>query len=357
MVIKVLVVDDSAFMRKMISDMLNSDPRIEVVGKVRNGKVALQKVEELDPDVVTLDVEMPVMNGIEALKRIMKVSPRRVIMLSSSTKEGAKTTIEAMENGAIDFVSKPSGEISIDIHKIKEELIEKVVQAASIPIEKLIEKKEKQIKRNKNTETPSHFQKNCVINKKLDCKGIVAIGTSTGGPKALQKILTQLPENFPHPILIVQHMPKGFTKSLSDRLNHLSKITVKEAENGEIIRKGVAYIAPGGYHLKVRKIGTSVAIQLDESELVNGHRPSVDVMFQSLAQLPNQDVMAIILTGMGSDGAKGLIELKKKHCIAIAESEETSIVFGMPRSAIATNEVDIVANIEDIADVIIRHCQ
>lgn len=354
--IKVLVVDDSAFMRKMISDMLESDPRIEVVAKVRNGQAAVDKVKELDPDVVTLDVEMPIMDGIEALKMIMKESPRRVIMLSSSTKEGAETTIQAMENGAIDFVSKPSGAISIDIHKIKEELIEKVIQAATIPLTKLTSRQKLEVPPPASVEAINHIPKEFRGSKKLGPKGIVAIGTSTGGPKALQQVLTKLPETFDRPILIVQHMPKGFTKSLSERLNQLSKITVKEAENGEIVQKGVAYIAPGGYHLKVRKMGTSLVIDLDQSELVNGHRPSVDVMFDSLAALPNQDVMAVILTGMGSDGAKGLVRLKQNDAIAIAESEETSIVFGMPRAAIATNQVDIVANLDDIAGEIIRHC-
>lgn len=338
--------------------MLESDSRIQVIDRVRNGQIAVEKVKELNPDVVTLDIEMPVMDGIEALKKIMNESPKPVIMLSSTTKKGRDTTIEAMENGAFDFISKPSGSISLDIHKVKEELIEKVVEAFNTPTKKLTTKhtcKEIIITEDKT----NHAKKELAMRNKLASNGIVAIGTSTGGPKALQSVLTELPENFPHPILIVQHMPKGFTKSLSERLNHLSKITVKEAEDGDILKKGVAYIAPGGYHLKVKKLGKATAISLDQTDLINGHRPSVDALFNSLAELPNQQVLAVVLTGMGSDGSKGLVKLKNnlENTIAIAESEETSIVFGMPRSAIATNRVDIVVKLDDIADTIVRHCQ
>ncbi|SDY71368.1 two-component system, chemotaxis family, response regulator CheB [Evansella caseinilytica] len=351
--IKVLVVDDSAFMRKMLTDLLEEDPRIQVIDKARNGKEAVDKVQSLHPDVITLDVEMPVMNGLEALQQIMDKHPTPVIMVSSTTKEGASTTIRAMEYGAFDFITKPSGAISLDIHKVKNNLVEKVLHASKVPVKKLSTRKETVDRATAVTkETTLHIPA-----KKLSEKALVAIGTSTGGPKALQKVLTKLPADFPHPILIVQHMPKGFTKSLSERLNNLSKITVKEAEDGEIIKKGVAYIAPGGYHLKVRRIGTSVAILLDHSDPVNGHRPSVDAMFHSIAGLPNQEVLAVILTGMGSDGTNGLLKLKqKRRTLAVAESEETAVVYGMPKAAIQTNEVDVIANIDSVAGVITRLC-
>ncbi|UCZ51707.1 chemotaxis response regulator protein-glutamate methylesterase [Bacillus shivajii] len=347
--INVLVVDDSAFMRKMISDFLNSDPSIQVIGKARNGKEAIEKNEELKPDVITLDVEMPVINGIDALKSIMSNAPTPTIMLSSTTKEGAETTIEAMELGAFDFIAKPSGSISLDIHKVTEDLITKVKLAAKMKVSKLsslptVRKRERTVQMGELSSSSSENGAK---------KSLVAIGTSTGGPKALQEVLTVLPENFPLPILVVQHMPRGFTKSLSQRLNTLSNIAVKEAEDGDFLQKGTAYIAPGGKHLTIKRMGTSFVIKLDDSDQVNGHRPSVDKMFESISDY-KMKVIAVILTGMGSDGTNGLLQLKNNNeTVAIAESEQTSIVYGMPKSAIQTNKVDFVLNVEDIAPAII----
>lgn len=350
--IRVLVVDDSAFMRKMITDLLQKDKRIEIVGTARNGKDALEKIVKLNPDVVTLDVEMPIMNGLDALKEIMKTKPCPVIMVSSTTQEGAENTVLAMSYGAIDFIAKPSGAISLDLHKVQNELIDKVILAANVKLTKLLQPEIEHALTKPEKE----------INKKalqqLTEKKIVAIGTSTGGPKALQRVLTKLPSDLQVPIVIVQHMPVGFTNSLANRLNSLSKITVKEAEDGEVVKKGVAYIAPGGYHLKVRSIGTSLAITLDQSPPENGHRPSVDTMFNSLANIKHYSVVAVIMTGMGSDGTKGLLNMKEVGpCVAIAESEKTSIVYGMPRSAVRTNKVDEVVDLEDIASVIERYCK
>ncbi|SER60195.1 protein-glutamate methylesterase/protein-glutamine glutaminase [Salipaludibacillus aurantiacus] len=348
----VLVVDDSAFMRKMISEMLDNQPDIYVIDKARNGKDAVEKVKQLNPDVITMDVEMPVMSGIEALKEIMAENPKPVIMISSVTKEGADTTIKAMEYGAFDFISKPSGSISLDIHKVEKELIDKVRLASSVKVTKLTHSPA-------GKTAPDHLDPSIKTPKeglKSGVSAMVVIGTSTGGPKALQKVLPQLPETFPHPVLVVQHMPEGFTKSLSERLDALSKIKVKEAENGEIIKKGVAYIAPGGYHLKVRRIGTSVAIHLDQSTSVNGHRPSVDVMFTSLSAVKLDKVIAVLMTGMGQDGKNGLLHLKKSvKTAAIAESESTAVVFGMPKAAIETNLVDEVKDIDAIAASLLKH--
>ncbi|MDG5788170.1 chemotaxis response regulator protein-glutamate methylesterase [Evansella sp. AB-P1] len=359
--INVLVVDDSAFMRKVISDLLKKDSRIEVIATARNGEDAIEKIKKYNPDVVTLDVEMPIIDGLEALKIIMKEYPKPVIMLSSTTTKGADNTIRAMDYGAFDFISKPSGPISLDIHKVQNDLIEKVIHASTTSLTKLLSTNEKaqqidSLKVTKVKETPTFHSADKIFDK-LGRKGIVAIGTSTGGPKALQQVLTKLPADFPYPILIVQHMPAGFTKSLSNRLNELSNIEVKEAEDGEIIKKGVAYIAPGGYHLKVRGIGTSVAVQLDQSPAVNGHRPSVDALFHSLAQLLNYHVMAVVLTGMGSDGTKGLIDLSNnKKVIAIAESSNSAVVYGMPRAAIESKRVNVVVDLEQVASTIIQHC-
>ncbi|MCR6111101.1 chemotaxis response regulator protein-glutamate methylesterase [Bacillus sp. A301a_S52] len=356
--IKVLVVDDSAFMRKMISDILERHENIRVIDKARNGQDALDKLDKLDPDVITMDVEMPVMSGIDALKEIMKRNPKPVIMVSSITKEGADTTIQAMEIGAFDFISKPSGSISLDFHKVGNDLIEKVLHASSLPAKKIKELSVVHEKKRPVSLTPVEdgllYKQKPGIKSGVDT--LVVIGTSTGGPKALQEVLARLPKSFPHPILIVQHMPKGFTKSLSERLNSLSEISVKEAEDGEIIKKGIAYIAPGGYHLKVRGVGTSVAIRLDQSELVNGHRPSVDTMFTSQTDIKLKSIIAVVMTGMGSDGKKGLVHLKENmKTIAIAESERTCVVYGMPRAAISTNLVDEVKDVEEIASTIVKY--
>ena len=370
--IKLLVVDDSAFMRKLISDFFADHLQIEVVGTARNGKDAIKKIQQLKPDVVTMDVEMPEMNGLDALKEIMHVCPVPVVMLSSTTKQNTENTLTAMEYGAVDFVAKPSGTISLDLHKIQDELIHKVIGAAKIPIAKLkrpIDRiatlKADPIKPMKTEATvlttPKNISNIVKTNKKVDwsktSKKIILIGTSTGGPRALQEVITKIPANVDAPILIVQHMPAGFTKSLATRLDQLSEIHVKEAELGDILQKGTAYIAPGGYHLKIRKVGSTFAVVLDQNEPPrSGHRPSVDVMFEDVSQYPEFDKVAVIMTGMGYDGSKGLIALKKTgNVIAIAESAETCIVYGMPKAAVETQLVDEVADVDDIAQTIMKY--
>ncbi|PLS16695.1 chemotaxis response regulator protein-glutamate methylesterase [Bacillus sp. M6-12] len=362
--VRVLVVEDSAFMRKLITEFLSENPQIEVIGAARNGREAIEKVKEETPDVITMDIEMPVMSGIEALKLIMKENPTPIIMLSSLTSEGAENTTLAMQYGAFDFIAKPSGSISFDLHKVKGDLIEKVIAASRVNVERLQN-------RTNHTQSPLsdlsiYSTIESIKNKRYakfpikmeeSEKKLICIGTSTGGPRALQIVLTALPRDIDAPILIVQHMPAGFTKSLANRLDSLSEINVKEAEAGEILNKGTAYIAPGGYHLKVKKVGMSLAVDVDQDPLRNGHRPSVDVMFESVSELSDYNKIAVIMTGMGADGSKGLVELKRKGQVkAIAESQETSIVFGMPKAAIATAMVDCVENVQDIAAAIVKYC-
>ncbi|SOC35565.1 protein-glutamate methylesterase/protein-glutamine glutaminase [Ureibacillus acetophenoni] len=370
---KLLIVDDSAFMRKLISDFFHDHPNVEVIGTARNGKDAIKKIQQLQPDVVTMDVEMPELNGLDALKQIMQLCPVPVIMLSSETQSGADTTLTAMEYGAVDFVAKPGGMISLDLHKVKEELIQKVLSVADVSITKLrkpigIQSLNNQIVKPKLTTpiTKSVQQNNQseIINKvnhqfdwnKLS-KKIVLIGTSTGGPRALQEVITNIPETINAPILIVQHMPKGFTKSLAERLNQLSKIRVKEAENGEVIENGTAYIAPGGFHLKLKKVRNHFEIVIDQTEPPrSGHRPSVDVMFENVSCYDDFDKIAVIMTGMGSDGSKGLRALKNSgKTIAIAESQETCIVYGMPKAAVETKLIDEITCVEDIAHTITKY--
>ncbi|MBM6618425.1 protein-glutamate methylesterase/protein-glutamine glutaminase [Bacillus suaedaesalsae] len=355
--INVLVVDDSAFMRKLITNFLEEDSRFHIVGTARNGQDAVKKVLELKPDVVTLDVEMPILNGLQALKEIMKIKPVPVVMLSSTTKEGAENTILAMQYGAVDFVEKPSGAISLDLHKVKEEIKDKVYHASTVKKAKLNRMNEMKITTIPNGNDYSKINNNEFFDKKpLNLsKKVICIGTSTGGPRALQQVITRLPKDIDAPILVVQHMPAGFTKSLASRLDSLSQIEVKEAEDGEIIKKGIAYIAPGGYHFLVKRIGTSLAVSLDLSPPKNGHRPSVDLLFDSVSQLSDYAKVAVIMTGMGSDGTDGLVKLKNTGEVrSIAESEETSIVYGMPKAAVASNKVDSIVRLDEIAEQIMK---
>ncbi|MGA4516346.1 protein-glutamate methylesterase/protein-glutamine glutaminase [Solibacillus silvestris] len=370
---KLLVVDDSAFMRKLISDFFSDHLHIEVIGAARNGKDAINKIEQLKPDVVTMDVEMPEMNGMEALKEIMQKYPLPVIMLSSTTKRGAENTLMAMEYGAVDFVAKPSGSISLDLHKIKDELVRKVEEASKVTVSKLRKPYEKSTVVSRTIRQPLHNEESKLKSMtkptiKIDVptqktewsktsKKIILIGTSTGGPRALQEVITKIPANVDAPILIVQHMPAGFTKSLAARLDQLSEIHVKEAEQGDLLQKGTAYIAPGGYHLKLRKVGSAFAVVLDNQEPPRaGHRPSVDVLFEDVSQYSEFDKIAVIMTGMGYDGSKGLVSLKKTgNVTAIAESAETCIVYGMPKAAVETQLVDEVADVDDIARTIMKY--
>lgn len=366
---KLLIVDDSAFMRKLIGDFFADHPTIEVVDTARNGKDAVMKVMKLKPDVVTLDIEMPIMDGITALKEIMATCPVPVVMLSSKTQEGTKSTLSAMENGAVDFIAKPSGTISLDLHKIKSVIIEKVEEASKVSVNKLqrqtkpiaqeLEESRTRLPKPPLTRPQVTTQPRPQPRTTLKSTGkkIVLIGTSTGGPRALQSVITKLPKDIAAPILIVQHMPAGFTKSLAERLNQLSAITVKEAEQGDILQNGTAYVAPGGYHLRLKKVGTSFSVVLDRNEPPrSGHRPSVDVMYEDLSRFKEFDKVAVIMTGMGSDGSKGLQSLKRNgNTVAIAESAETCIVYGMPKAAVETQLVDEVVDVDDIAETIMKY--
>lgn len=359
---KLLIVDDSAFMRKLIGDFFKDSHVIEVVGIARNGKDAIRKIKALKPDVVTLDVEMPEMNGLDALKQIMTETPVAVVMLSSTTQKGTEITLQAMGHGAVDFVAKPSGTISLDLHKIKDELVAKVENAANISISKLKKVPPKvvvttPILPERKTEVNETISPKSVTNWSKATKKMVLIGTSTGGPRALQEVITKLPKDMQAPVLIVQHMPAGFTKSLAERLNQLAEIEVKEAENGDIIRNGHAYIAPGGYHMKIHKIGNTYSILLDKEEAPRaGHRPAVDVLFENNSHYNDFDKIAVIMTGMGSDGSKGLVQLKKNgNVVAIAESADSCIVYGMPKAAVETKLVNEVVELENIAKAIIHY--
>lgn len=346
-----IVVDDSALMRKIISDMLNRQLDIEVIGIARNGQELLSKLETQNPDVITLDVEMPKMNGIEALKELKLGNINiPVIMLSSISKRGAELTMECLEAGAFDFIPKPSGSISLDIDKVLDDLTEKIRLAYN-------KKSLGRINRNneyRNIVKSSKEDKELIksgrnhARKKIEA---IVIGASTGGPKSLHTIIKSLPPKLGVPIIIVQHMPAGFTKAFSKRLNNNSNIDVVEAVHGESIEKNKIYIAPGGFHLEV---GKDKKIYLNTDKTLWGVRPAVDKLFISASKAYGSSLMSIILTGMGKDGANGTVEVKKSGGHTISEDESTCIIYGMPKMAYATGMVDIALPLKDIPLHIVR---
>ena len=345
--IRVLLVDDSVFMRKLLSDLFAAEPDFTVIDTARNGKDAVEKVKKLKPDLVTMDVEMPVMDGLQSLEIIMRDTPVPIVMVSSLTRDGAEATIRALELGAVDFVAKSAGPIS-SISGIRNELLDKCRAAAQANVTQLVKK----MKSSVTTVKPFLPPVQSAI-KPTD-ERLVAIGTSTGGPRALQEILSKLQGNLPCGLVIVQHMPPGFTKSLSERLNSLSALTVKEAQNNDVIRNGTAFIAPGDYHMTLEREGNTTVVKLDQKPPIGGHRPAVDPMMESVAKIYGQRAIGVILTGMGHDGSKGITAIKKQQGYTIAEDQSTSVVFGMPKSAIELGVVDKIAPLTAIANEITK---
>lgn len=345
--IRVLIIDDSAFMRRILTDILERDARIEVVAAARNGRDGLEKMEALEPDVITLDVEMPVMDGLTTLEIIMQRRPTPVVMVSSLTKEGADSTIKALSLGAVDVIQKPSGSISLDMETVQYQVIRKVIAAGGANVTAL------------PTSTKQEKQRTHPRLRAENRRNLIAIGTSTGGPRALQEVLTSLPRELPVPVLIVQHMPKGFTKSLSERLNRLAEITIKEAVDGERLERGTAYIAPGDFHMTVRERGGEWYTVLDQTPALSGHRPSVNRLFSSLSDLAGVTPSVVVMTGMGADGSEGLHKLKQKirHTYSITQSEGTCVVYGMPKAAVKSGLSDEVADLEDISKALILSLQ
>lgn len=340
--IKVLVVDDSLFMRKFIVRLAEEDASIQVIGTARNGAEGVRMVKELRPDIVTMDVEMPEMNGLEALAKIMEELPTRVIMLSSLTGEGADVTIKALQSGAVDFIAKPDS--YVDFAEARSEIIGKIKTAARTPLSILISAR-RSLNRAPRRETPLNPDRGL-----RPFSQIVAVGTSTGGPKALETVLGGLPEDIPFPVLVVQHMPPRFTASLAERLNQVCRISVVEAMEGQLLQGGTAYIAPGGFHMTVAIKRGEYRIALHQEEPQNRHRPSVDVLFHSVTELSGLKRHFVLMTGMGSDGAKGMAYAKRHGASStIAEAQETCVVFGMPRTAIELNCVDHVLPVTVIA--------
>lgn len=317
MAIRVLIVDDSATARAVLQEILQRDSAIEVVGTASDAYVARDKIVELKPDVLCLDVEMPRMDGITFLKRLMHYMPMPVVMVSSLTQSGAKTTLEALEAGAVDFVAKPHSHIYDGIESMRDELLSKIKMAAKVRVRQRILSAQTQANTTSLAETTHK---------------IVAIGASTGGTEALRELLMGMPRNAPGTV-IVQHMPANFTGPFAERLNALCSIEVREAQSGDSIVPGVALIAPGDYHMVVRRSGARYYVEIGSGEKVSGHRPSADVLFNSVAKIAGANAIGVILTGMGSDGARGLLAMRNAGARTLGQDEASCIVYGMPKVA------------------------
>lgn len=338
------MVDDSALMRKVISDMINEQSDMEVIAVARNGEELLNKIQKEEPDVITLDVEMPKMDGITALKELKKQkSSIPVIMLSSASTRGTELTIECLELGAFDFVRKPSGAISLDITKVKNELIERTRMA--------YEKYKNGVKtkiNEKEVENIKTISRQPIRSRQIDA---VVIGASTGGPKALYAVLTKLPKNLGVPVFVVQHMPVGFTKAFAERLNENCQLKVTEASHREIIEKNTIYIAPGGQHMEVGRDGK---ICLNDEPAIWGVRPAVDKLFISASEVYGANIVSVILTGMGRDGAQGTIAIKNAGGVTISEDKSTCTIYGMPKAAYETGKVDLVLPVDEVSNEVIK---
>jgi two-component system chemotaxis response regulator CheB len=344
---KVLIVDDSAYSRQTIKGMIETDDDVEVVGVASNGIEAMARTMKLKPDIITLDFEMPEMDGFSFLRWLMKERPTPVVMITSFS--DSTTVFKALELGAVDFIAKPSRKASMELGNIKDDLLAKLKGISDLRMDKL------HISRdliNRSPEDSTGRTNALPEDGSLDEMGVVAIGASTGGPTALQVIITWLPAHLPAGIIISQHMPRGFTKPFADRLDRLSRIKVKEAADGDIIEKGKALICPGGHHMVLKRRNKNVCVSLREAANRDKYIPSVDMMMASAAEHFSAMTMGVILTGMGNDGAKGIVEIKEKGGYTIAEAESSAVIFGMPNEAIKTGGVDRVLPLYKISNEI-----
>jgi two-component system, chemotaxis family, protein-glutamate methylesterase/glutaminase len=346
--VRVLVVDDSALMRKLIPQILERDSSIQVVGTAMDGSFGLKKIEELKPQVITLDLEMPRMDGIEMLREIHKRHRVPVIVVSAHTTQGASATFKALSLGAFDFVAKPKDAASARMDEIATELITKIKAAAQtkLPATRIEFKPLPALRRAPKAAGKPHASPS----------KIVAIGISTGGPNALQYVLSQLPADFPGSIVVVQHMPEGFTDLFARRLDECCAIEVKEAQSGDLLVAGRALICPGNRHIKVRRMPLGNIVVLSDEERVNGHRPSVDVLFRTIASEFGREAIAVIMTGMGEDGADALGAVKSAGGLTIAQSEDSCIVYGMPKAAIERGNAIRVVPLDMMANTLLAQC-
>jgi two-component system, chemotaxis family, protein-glutamate methylesterase/glutaminase len=333
--IRVLVVDDSLFMRAAIAKLLAGDGRFEVIGQAKDGAEAVDRAAALSPDVITMDFNMPRMNGAEAVRAIMRANPVPVIMFSAHTRQGAKETFEALAAGAIDFVTKPGGEVSADLRAIANDLVGKLLAASGARPRALapIQQQKPRAPVQLSTWPPTGPR-------------VVVVGVSTGGPAALSRVIPALPATIRFAVLVVQHMPASFTATLAERLNSLSAVSVREARVGDIPAAGLVFVAPGDRHLEVTDGGV---LRLTDGPPVNGCRPSADITMQSAARVFGRRTIGLVMTGMGKDGAAGMADIKRAEGVTLAQDRESSVIFGMPRAAIDAGVVDHIVPLDDLA--------
>ncbi|SHN49288.1 protein-glutamate methylesterase/protein-glutamine glutaminase [Desulfovibrio litoralis] len=365
--IKILIADDSVFIRKILTTILEKDPLLKVIGNAKNGEEAVALCKELNPDVMTLDVDMPKLNGLEVLERIMPTNPLPVLMVSSLTSEGAETTLKALELGALDFIPKLSKSGGLNVFNIESDLIEKVKAVAHRKAIMQRNLKNKTLLNNNPSRStllsgtgssyqPTHVSSLASVtrNTSRPTKDVVAIGVSTGGPPAVQKILSGFEADFPAPILIAQHMPASFTGPFAARLNNICKIQVKEAEHGERPRPGWAYVSPGGKHLSLEGRMGSLTLSVREEPKDALYKPSANVLMESVSLLGRR-ALGVILTGMGSDGMEGMKILKQKGGRVLAQNEASCVVYGMPKAVVDANLADEVVDIENMSVAILNN--
>jgi two-component system chemotaxis response regulator CheB len=355
--IRVLVVDDSAFMRKVLQSIIAADPQLEACGEARDGRDAVTQADVLKPDVISMDINMPHMDGLQATEVIMSSNPRPILIVSSESREGAEVTLKALELGAIDFVAKPTGGIDLDMSSVKEELCRKLKMAAKVRVVRTATRSKLQQEIASSSPRVEPASKNgdnglqevkaavSVAAKSAGKFPLVVLASSTGGPATLMKLIPSFPKDFPGAVILVQHMPGSFTSQFSTQLAEASQIRVKEAEAGEIIVPGQLYVCPGSHHLRVSPTGR---ISLDDGPRIGGYRPCADLTFESAAEYAGPMTIGVILTGMGNDGSKGVQTVRSAGGHVIAQDESTAVIFGMPQEAIKTGAVDQVLPMESI---------
>ncbi len=353
--LKVVVIDDSVLYRKLVTDSLKAFPNVEVVSTAHNGKVGIDKIKQFKPDFVTLDVEMPVMNGIETLKEIEKQKLNvRVIMISTLTAEGAKVTIDALAAGAFDFLKKPTGKGFEENKKLLSKQLIPIVRTLAIKSSFTMSAIKRPTSISRTRDTTVTTRRPISVRKSTLSPRIIALGISTGGPNALNKLIPKLPKDLKVPIVLVQHMPPIFTKALADSLDKKSQVTVVEGANGMKLENGTVYIAPGGKQMKIEKCGMATVIKITDAPPENNCKPSADYLFRSVSEVYKGATLGVIMTGMGNDGTKGLQVMKEHGIKVIGQDKESCVVFGMPMEAIKAGVVDVVLPLDKIASEIVR---
>jgi len=342
--IKVLIVDDSALIRSLLAEIIRNAPGFSLVGAAPDAYAARDMVKEFSPDVITLDIEMPRMDGLTFLEKLMTARPTPVVMVSTLTAAGAEATLQALELGAVDFITKPKISIAEGLREYADLILEKLAAAAQVRVKPLAKKVTRDL---------ISSEQKVIVSRMSSTEKIIAIGASTGGTEAIKEILLQLPATVPG-IVMTQHMPAGFTKSFAQRLNKLTRLHVSEAKGGERILPGHAYLAPGGFHLQVNRSGADYVIRLSDADPVHRHRPAVDVMMASVALAGGKNVIGVLLTGMGKDGAKGMVDVRSQGGYTLAQDEQSCVVYGMPKEAVNLGGVDRTVELSKMGEAILE---